>query len=85
MNRILPTLVLVLLVLFALSLSFFTVDQRQYAVVFQFSEAVRVVKERASISRCRSCRKCAISTAASRPSMATRQLVSDDRKDERQG
>lgn len=45
MNRILPTLVLVLLVLSALSLSFFTVDQRQYAVVFQFSEAVPVVKE----------------------------------------
>lgn len=35
MNRILPTLALILAVLFALSPSFFTVDQRQYAVVFR--------------------------------------------------
>ncbi|WP_035052481.1 protease modulator HflC [Andreprevotia chitinilytica] len=45
MNRILPTLAVVLVVLFVLSMSFFTVDQRQYAVVFQFSEARRVIKE----------------------------------------
>ncbi|MGL4604151.1 MAG: protease modulator HflC, partial [Iodobacter sp.] len=45
MNRILSTLALVLLALFVFSLSFFTVDQRQYAVVFQFSEAVRVIKD----------------------------------------
>lgn len=44
MNKILPILALGLLVLFGLSLSFFTVDQRQYAVVFQFSEAVRIIK-----------------------------------------
>ncbi|MDR3409868.1 MAG: protease modulator HflC [Formivibrio sp.] len=44
MNRILPILALILFALFAVSLSFFTVDQRQYAVVFQFSEAVRVIK-----------------------------------------
>ncbi|MFC7421499.1 protease modulator HflC [Iodobacter arcticus] len=44
MNRVLPTLALVLLALFVFSTSFFTVDQRQYAVVFQFSEAVRVIK-----------------------------------------
>ncbi|MBS1154676.1 MAG: protease modulator HflC [Proteobacteria bacterium] len=44
MNRLLPTLALILVALFVLSLSFFTVDQRQYAVVFQFSEAVRVIK-----------------------------------------
>lgn len=45
MNKILSTLALVLLALFVFSLSFFTVDQRQYAVVFQFSEAVRVIKD----------------------------------------
>jgi membrane protease subunit HflC len=44
MNRILPVLALILGGLFVLSLSFFTVDQRQYAIVFQFSEAVRVIK-----------------------------------------
>lgn len=44
MNRILPILAVFLIALFVLSLSFFTVDQRQYAVVFQFSEAVRVIK-----------------------------------------
>jgi len=44
MNRILPVLALILGGLFILSLSFFTVDQRQYAIVFQFSEAVRVIK-----------------------------------------
>lgn len=44
MNKILPTLALILLVLFGFSLSFFTVDQRQYAIVFQFSEAVRLIK-----------------------------------------
>ncbi|GAA5785213.1 protein HflC [Chitiniphilus shinanonensis] len=45
MNRILPTLAVILAVLFVLSLSFFTVDQRQFAVVFQFSEARRVISE----------------------------------------
>lgn len=44
MNRILPVLAVILGGLFVLSLSFFTVDQRQYAIVFQFSEAVRVIK-----------------------------------------
>ena len=44
MNRILPVLALILGGLFVLSMSFFTVDQRQYAIVFQFSEAVRVIK-----------------------------------------
>ncbi|KAF0814320.1 Modulator of FtsH protease HflC [Andreprevotia sp. IGB-42] len=44
MNRILPTLAVILVVLFVLSLSFFTVDQRQSAVIFQFSEAKRVIK-----------------------------------------
>ncbi|GHD62939.1 protease modulator HflC [Jeongeupia chitinilytica] len=45
MNRILPTLALILVALFVLSTTFFTVDQRQYAVVFQFSEAKRVISE----------------------------------------
>ncbi|WP_432721051.1 protease modulator HflC [Jeongeupia wiesaeckerbachi] len=45
MNRILPTLALILVALFVLSTTFFTVDQRQYAVVFQFSEAKRVISD----------------------------------------
>ncbi|BCL75647.1 protein HflC [Jeongeupia sp. HS-3] len=45
MNRILPTLALILVALFILSTTFFTVDQRQFAVVFQFSEAKRVISE----------------------------------------
>ncbi|MBM3114835.1 protease modulator HflC [Jeongeupia naejangsanensis] len=45
MNRILPTLALILVALFVLSTTFFTVDQRQFAVVFQFSEAKRVISE----------------------------------------
>lgn len=44
MNKILPILALVMLALFGFSMSFFTVDQRQYAVVFQFSEAIRIIK-----------------------------------------
>jgi modulator of FtsH protease HflC len=45
MNRIIPTLAVILVVMFVLSLALFTVDQRQYAVVFQFSEFKRVLKE----------------------------------------
>ncbi|SMC24909.1 membrane protease subunit HflC [Andreprevotia lacus DSM 23236] len=45
MSRILPALAVVLVALFVLSLSFFTVDQRQSAVVFQFSEFKRVIKQ----------------------------------------
>ncbi|QZA76407.1 protease modulator HflC [Deefgea tanakiae] len=45
MNRILPVLSVLLVALFVLSMSMFTVDQRQYAVVFQFSEAKRVIKD----------------------------------------
>ncbi len=45
MNRILPVLSVLLVVLFVLSMSMFTVDQRQYAVVFQFAEAKRVIKD----------------------------------------
>jgi membrane protease subunit HflC len=45
MNKILPLLGAVFLALFVFSLTFFTLDQRQYAIVFQFSEAVRVIKD----------------------------------------
>ncbi|WP_410498019.1 protease modulator HflC [Chitinibacter sp. S2-10] len=45
MNKIMPLIGGLLLALFAFSLTFFTLDQRQYAIVFQFSEAVRVIKE----------------------------------------
>lgn len=45
MSRILGVLVAVLAVLFLFSLSFFTVNQRYSAIVFQFSEAVRIIKE----------------------------------------
>ena len=45
MDRFIPTLVAILGVLLLLSLSLFTVDQRQYALVFQFGEVVRVIKE----------------------------------------
>ncbi|MCB5195900.1 protease modulator HflC [Deefgea salmonis] len=45
MNRILPVLSAVMLALFLASLCLFTVDQRQYAVIFQFSEAKRVIKD----------------------------------------
>ncbi|WP_148715443.1 protease modulator HflC [Chitinolyticbacter meiyuanensis] len=45
MNRILPTLAVILVGLFILSLACFTVDQRKFAVVFQFSEARRVIDQ----------------------------------------
>ena len=45
MNRILPVLTALMLALLVLSLCLFTVDQKNYAVVFQFSEAKRVIKE----------------------------------------
>lgn len=44
MNRIFTVFALIFALLFAMSLALFTVDQRQYAVVFQFSEAVRIIK-----------------------------------------
>lgn len=45
MQKIIPTLLLALGVLIVLGLSFFTVDQRQYAMVFQLGQVVNVVKE----------------------------------------
>lgn len=45
MNRVLSTLFTLLLVIWAAYLSMFTVDQRQYALVFQFGEIVKTVKE----------------------------------------
>lgn len=45
MNRMIPAILSVLAVLLVLSLSLFTVDQRQYAVVFQLGEIARVVKQ----------------------------------------
>ncbi|XZG71840.1 protease modulator HflC [Chitinibacteraceae bacterium HSL-7] len=43
MNRLMPILSALLGLSFLASLTCFTVDQRQYAVVFQFSEARRVI------------------------------------------
>lgn len=45
MNRIMPMLAALFLGFFIFSTTFFTLDQRKYAVVFQFSEAVRVIKD----------------------------------------
>lgn len=45
MNRLLTVAALVLLGLFAFFLSFFTVDEKYSAVVFQFSEAKRIIQK----------------------------------------
>jgi membrane protease subunit HflC len=45
MQKLMPTLLAVLAILFIASLSLFTVDQRQYAMVFQFGEVERVIKQ----------------------------------------
>ncbi|RXZ45148.1 protease modulator HflC [Crenobacter cavernae] len=45
MDKLIPVVVGAVLALLLLSLSLFTVDQRQYAVVFQFGEVIRVLKE----------------------------------------
>ena len=45
MNKIMPVIGALFVALFIFSTTFFTVDQRQYAIVFQFSEAVRVIKD----------------------------------------
>ncbi|AXE28903.1 protease modulator HflC [Chromobacterium phragmitis] len=44
-ERLIPTVVAVVGALFVASLSLFTVDQRQYALVFQFGEVVKVISE----------------------------------------
>lgn len=44
MNKIIPGIVAALAALMVLGLSLFTVDQRQFAIVFQLGEVVRVVK-----------------------------------------
>ena len=67
MDRLIPTVVAIAGVLFVASLSLFTVDQRQYALVFQFGEVVRIIRSRAYSSRCRCCRTCVISIAGYRP------------------
>ena len=45
MEKTIPTLIALLAILLVLSLSLFTVDQRQFAIVFQFGEVMRIVKE----------------------------------------
>ena len=45
MSRVITSIIVVLLTLLVLGTSMFTVDQRQYAIVFQLGEVVRVVKE----------------------------------------
>lgn len=45
MERMIPSIVAALGALMVLSMSIFTVDQRQYALVFQFGEVVNVIKE----------------------------------------
>ncbi|SFN22937.1 membrane protease subunit HflC [Formivibrio citricus] len=44
-QRTLSSLALILVALFVLSMAIFTVDQRRYAIVFQFSEAKQVITE----------------------------------------
>ncbi|XLM20108.1 protease modulator HflC [Chromobacterium piscinae] len=44
-QRLIPTLVAIAGALFVASLSLFTVDQRQYALVFQFGEVVKVISQ----------------------------------------
>ncbi|WP_043619171.1 protease modulator HflC [Chromobacterium violaceum] len=44
-EKLIPTLAAVVGALFVASLSLFTVDQRQYALVFQFGEVVKVISE----------------------------------------
>ncbi|WP_434633576.1 protease modulator HflC [Chromobacterium sp. CV08] len=44
-ERLIPMLAAAVGVLFIASLSLFTVDQRQYALVFQFGEVVKVISE----------------------------------------
>ncbi|AUH50005.1 protease modulator HflC [Chromobacterium sp. ATCC 53434] len=44
-ERLIPMLTAAVGVLFIASLSLFTVDQRQYALVFQFGEVVKVISE----------------------------------------
>jgi regulator of protease activity HflC (stomatin/prohibitin superfamily) len=64
MQKLMPTLLAVLAILFIASLSLFTVDQRQYAMVFQFGEVNVSSSSQVSSSRFRCCRMCAISIAA---------------------
>ena len=45
MDRIIPSIIGILAVLLVLSLSLFTVDQRQYAVVQQLGEVKSVITE----------------------------------------
>ena len=45
MDRLIPSLIALLAVLLVLSLSLFTVDQRQYAIVFQLGEVRKVIEE----------------------------------------
>ncbi|MEW9900185.1 protease modulator HflC [Chitinivorax sp. PXF-14] len=44
-NKLMPTIAATLLVLLLLWMSVFRVDQRQYAMVFQFGEVTQIVKE----------------------------------------
>ncbi|MCL6262002.1 protease modulator HflC [Craterilacuibacter sp. RT1T] len=45
MDKLIPTLVALVAGLLLLSMSMFTVDQRQYAMVFQFGEVVRIISK----------------------------------------
>ena len=45
MDRLISAVVAIAAILFVGSLSLFTMDQRQYALVFQFGEVVRIIKE----------------------------------------
>ena len=54
-----------LLIVVIASMSLFTVDQRQYAIVFQLGEIKEVISEPASTPSCPSSRTCATSKSAS--------------------
>ncbi|MDN0081371.1 protease modulator HflC [Crenobacter sp. SG2305] len=45
MERLIPTLVAIIGAVLIASLSLFTVDQRQFAIVFQFGEVIDVIKQ----------------------------------------
>ncbi|OHX14919.1 protease modulator HflC [Chromobacterium sphagni] len=45
MDRLIPTVVAIAGALFVASLSLFTVDQRQFALVFQFGEVVKIISQ----------------------------------------
>ena len=65
MNNIGAWLMGLIAALLLLSLSAFTVDEREYALVFRLGEIISVKKEPGLISRCRWSITCVITTGVS--------------------